>query len=179
MKPVRFTIEDAQKASDEWQFNCGPGALCAILGLTPDELRPNLGEFEAKGYTNPTLMKETLGRCGAKWHQTYRGDSPHLMQEFAKNGLIRIQWGGPWTKVGVPMRVRYRKTHWVGCRFVEGSKNVFQIFDVNAMCVGGWLSFGEWSERLVPWLLKKCVPKHDGTWWATHTLEVEPDAKTP
>ena len=32
---MRFGLEEAQAASDEWGFNCGPGALCAVLGKTP------------------------------------------------------------------------------------------------------------------------------------------------
>jgi len=56
-----FGVQEANAASEAWGFNCGPGALCAVLDLTPDELRPKLGDFEAKGYTNPTC------RAGAAW----------------------------------------------------------------------------------------------------------------
>lgn len=51
--PLRFGVDEAQAASDEWGFNCGPAALCAVLGLTPAELRPHLGDFERKRYTKP------------------------------------------------------------------------------------------------------------------------------
>lgn len=170
IRPVRFTLEQAQKAADEWKFNCGPGALCAILNLTPDELRPLLGDFEQKGYTNPTLMYDTLNRARAKWRQVYREDNPAGLP-FVLHGLLRIQWGGPWTKPGVPMRARYRQTHWVGAR-QNGADT--EIFDVNAMCAGGWVSLLEWSSKLVPWLCKQCVPKWDGTFWPTHAIEVQP-----
>ena len=30
---VRFTIDDANKAGNEWRFNCGPGAICAVMNL--------------------------------------------------------------------------------------------------------------------------------------------------
>lgn len=165
MNPVRFTFDEADSAWDG-KFNCRPSAICAILDLTPSELRPKMGDFEQKGYTNPTLMFETLERCGVAYRRTYRGDS-HC--EFPKIdcGLVRVQFAGPWTKLGVPMRVRYRKTHWVAAR-----KQSSEIFDVNAMCRGGWLSFHEWSQYLIPWLILECYPKADGAWWATHALEI-------
>lgn len=174
MKPVRFTIEDAQAAADEWRFNCGPGALCAVLGMTPTEIRPYLGDFERKGYTNPTLMTDTLNRIGVKYFQTYRGDNPNaaICRVCPLFGLVRIQWSGPWTNPGVPMRVRYRHTHWVGWDDKAGEHG--QVFDINAMCSGGWLPFNEWATGLTPWLIKQCEPKASGEWWPTHCIEIEP-----
>jgi hypothetical protein len=172
MKTVRFTLDEASAA---WggKFNCGPAAICALLDLTPDELRPRMGEFESKGYTNPTLMFETLERCNARHRRIYRSDEPNAVFPKLQHGVVRVQWGGPWTKPGVPMRVRYRQTHWVGAR-----ENSTEIFDVNAMCIGGWMPFTEWAGKLVPWLIRECCAKADGTWWPTHALEVE-NAKEP
>lgn len=164
---VRFTIDDAQRASDDWGFNCGPGALCAVLHLTPDELRHQMGDFERKGYTNPKLMLEVLHRAGACFRQAFRSDDPSEIP-LVQYGLVRIQWGGPWTRPGVPMAARYRRTHWIAMR--DGR----EIFDVNAMCCGGWISFREWHDELVPWLCRQAVPKWDGRLWATHAIEVEP-----
>lgn len=129
-RPVRFTIDDANRAGDEWRFNCGPGAICAICNLTPSELRPHMGDFESKGYTNPTLMWQVLDNLGARWQQIYRGDLPAQTPKL-KYGLMRVQWAGPWTKPGVPMRARYRETHWVAAR-----NDSSEIFDINAMCAG-------------------------------------------
>lgn len=165
LRPIRFSLEEASNAG--WCFNCGPGALCAVLHLTPSELRPLMGDFESKGYTNPTLMLEVLNRAGAKYRQTYRSDEPHGFPSV-NHGVVRVQWGGPWTKPGVPMRARYRQTHWVAMR-----DNSREVFDVNAMCVGGWLPFQEWHKELVPWLCKNLVPKWDGNWWPTHAIEVD------
>ncbi len=166
-KPFPATIDQVQKAANDWNFNCGPGALCAVLNLTPDQLRPHLGDFEQKGYTNPTLMLNVLTSLGATVRQVYRADAPCNNPPTLEFGVMRVQWGGPWTKPGVPMRVRYRQTHWIAA---SGD----QAFDVNAMCVGGWMPWSEWSKQLVPWLIKECCPKGDGTWWITHAWEVKP-----
>jgi len=63
---VRFTLADADRAADLWGMNCGPGALAAVCGLTLDEVRPHMGDFESKGYTNPTLMFAALKSIGVK-----------------------------------------------------------------------------------------------------------------
>src|SRR5687768_1380048 len=74
--PLRFTLEDALRAGDTWGANCGPGALAAICGVTLDELRPLLGDFEQKGYTNPQLMRATLLRLGVPFTLT-SGEAAH------------------------------------------------------------------------------------------------------
>lgn len=164
---IRFTAEEVSRAHAAWGFNCGPAAMAAILGLTPDELRPSLLDFERKGYTNPMLMKSILGHLGVRFHQVYRSDNPGELALIY--GLMCVQWAGPWTRPGVPMRVRNRKTHWVG---VRTRNNQSDIFDINAMCVGGWLPLQEWSAELVPWLMREVVPDGDGKWWPTHGIEV-------
>lgn len=168
MTAIRFSLEEASSAWDG-KFNCGPAAICATLNLTPAELRPLMGEFETKGYTNPTLMFETLDRCGAKYRRSYRGDEPlpHNAFPVLRLGLIRIQFAGRWTNPGVPMRVRYRKTHWIAAK-----EQSTEIFDVNAMCIGGWIPFAEWSTKLIPWLIRECYPEADGRWWPTHAIEI-------
>lgn len=163
--PVLFSLDEAERASDEWNFNCGPSALCAVLGMTPSEIRPHMLDFESKGYTNPTLMFDVLKRLNVTHYQCYRSDNPIGLIPRVPLGLLRVQWGGPWTKPGVPMRVRYRQTHWAG---MCGG----WMFDVNAMCSGGWLSFAEWSSELIPWLIRECISKGDGKWWPTHVIAV-------
>lgn len=168
MPPPRFNLDDAQRAWDAWGANCGPGALAAIARLTLDEVRPHMGDFERKGYTNPTLMLDALSsiyRAGliAGWRKE-RADWPLY-------GLARIQWEGPWTKPGVPMRARYRHTHWVGSATINGQLGVF---DINCINNGsGWVSLQEWRTVLVPWLLAEAVPKADGKWHITHAIEID------
>lgn len=165
-RPIRFTVDDAQAAGNTWRFNCGPGALCALLDMTPNEIRPHLGDFERKGYTNPTLMRQILdGLCVAyRWEVVPIQYPP--VNLWPDNSLIRVQWAGPWTEPGVPMAARYRHTHWIACRH-NGTPEV-DVFDINATCSGGWIPMSEWTDLLVPWLLRECEPTSDGRWWQTH-----------
>lgn len=164
---LRFTLADSHRASDEWNFNCGPAAVCAAFNLTPSEVRKHMGDFEAKRYTNPSLMFEVLKSLKANYRTVYRSDDPNGVTPKVGLGLMRVQWGGPWTNPGMPMRVRYRQTHWA----VLTDQSEF-VFDINAMQDGGWLPYMIWASRLIPWLIKECVPKADGRWWPTHVIEI-------
>lgn len=175
---LRFTLEDAERANDEWGCNCGPAALAAISGRSLDEIRPVMGDFERKRYTNPTLMFESLNRTGIKWWK---------IEGIPTHGLLRVQWEGPWTRPGVPMRARYRHTHWIGIQQSDHMAISFPgkisfgagIFDINAMNSGGWIAFRDWTATLVPWLLKECEPKAEGGWHFTHFVEVERTCFSP
>jgi hypothetical protein len=172
LKLIRFTVDDAQSASDEWRFNCGPGALCAMLNMTPAEIRPHLQDFESKGYTNPTLMRAILDGMDVRYRWDVIPETYPKCDLWPDNSLIRIQWAGPWTEPLVPKPARYRHTHWIGCR--HNGTHEAQIFDVNATCVGGWMPIHEWTDQLVPWLLRECEPKADGRWWQTHRCVLIP-----
>lgn len=170
---ARFTLEDAERAGDGWGANCGPAALALVAGMTLDEVRPHLGDFERKGYTNPTLMFDSLRRIGLKWRcgLAQQSSENQGMLAWPQFGLARVQWEGPWTAPGVPIRVRYGHTHWVASMSVEGEEQ--NIFDINCICVGGWVPLPEWSTSVVPWLLKECQPKANGRWHLTHAIEIE------
>lgn len=179
---VPFNLEDAQRAGDDWGLNCGPAAVAAVCGLTLEQVRPLLGDFEKKRYTNPALMWQILRATGRHWKKNtlQQCSSEHQGSlAFPQYGLARVQWEGPWTAPGVPMRVRYRHTHWVGGALIDPRDWTTpgweepRIFDVNCMCVGGWVPFSEWSESVVPWLLKECEPKANGRWHLTHVVEIE------
>lgn len=157
---ARYDVDDAQVAWEEWGANCGPGAIAAVLGKTLEEIRPHLGDFEKKRYTNPTLMFASLERLAANWEKR-----DPVWPDY---GLARIQWEGPWTNPGVPVRARYRHTHWVGAQRLAR----MWIFDINCLCVGGWVPLEEWSEQVVPWLLKECEPKASGRWHITHAIGI-------
>lgn len=160
----RFTAEDQERAHAEWGSNCGPGSIAAITGLTLDQVRPLMGDFEQKGYTNPTLMWDVLDRRGIVWRKMKAPLS------WPRWGLARIQWHGPWTEPGVPARAAYRHTHWVGACSRPDS---IGVFDINALSNGtGWCSLEDWGEVLVPWLLAEVEPKSNGQWSLTHVVEV-------
>lgn len=168
----RFTADDADRAHEAWGANCGPGAIAAILGMTLDEVRPHMEAcgFAAKRYTNPMMMLEVLERIGTRFRsRSIASNVPKL--EFPHYGLARIQWEGPWTKPGVPARVAYRHTHWVGaCTLADD----VGIYDINAMANGsGWCSLGDWSLIVVPAILDACVPRASGGWHITHAIEVQ------
>lgn len=161
---VRFDESDAKRAFDEWGSNCGPGAIAGVLGMTLDEIRPHLGDFERKGYTNPLLMWDILRRLGIVY--TVNTRAPVWWPAY---GLARVQWHGPWTEPGRPARVAYRHTHWVG---VAGGDTLdVGIFDINAMNSGGWISVSDWAGTLVPWLMED-EPRWNRRWSLTHAVEV-------
>ena len=168
IKPVRFSLDDAQSAAGGL-FNCGPAALCAVADLLPDEAVSHLRGFDRKGYTNPSMMQQALCELGIKFERVYEclGLGVARSPIYPSFGLVRVQWAGPWTKPGVPVVARYRHTHWIAA-------SDDMRFDVNAMCVGGWLSRTEWETLLVPWLLKECEPKATGEWWPTHCWQITP-----
>jgi hypothetical protein len=160
----KFDVDAAQRAYDEWGCNCGPSAVAAIMGMSLDEVRPFMGDFERKYYTNPTLMFETLARIGRPWRK--------VGVAWPEYGLARIQWEGPWTEPGVPVRARYRYTHWVGAGRYNGE---IGIFDFNMLSNGsGWSRLHHWDAILVPWLLSECHPRANGKWHITHAIEVQP-----
>ena len=72
----------------------------------------------------------------------------------------------------VPASIRDRHSHWVGAQTIKGD---VWIFDINYMCVGGWVPlFRKWECEVVPWILERCEPGADGAWNQTHVLEVVP-----
>lgn len=177
MLPIKFTEGDAETAYKEWGCNCGPTAIAAICGLTLEGVRPHLGDFPKKHYTNPTLMWRILDSIGVRWKKFC---SP---QRWPSYGLSRVQWEGPWTAPGVPPMAAYWHTHWVGVksRLCTPSShrlsptNAVFIFDINAMNYGGWVSLSDWSSIIVPHILK-LYPKASGGYHLTHSVEIEEEA---
>lgn len=174
---LRFTEADSHAAFDAWGANCGPGAIAAVCGLSLAELRPHLGDFESKRYTNPPLMWKVLDGLGVR----YRLRKPERMGLVVQSdvlswpcfGLARVQWEGPWSEPGQNPRWGYRHTHWVGAMRIEG-EDAPAIFDINAMNAGGWIRLNHWQDLLVPWLLERAVPRANGRWHLTHAVEIDP-----
>lgn len=165
---TKFNVDDMELANEIWGANCGPGAIAAMCHMTLEEVRPFMGDFEQKHYTNPTLMWDVLHRLGVGFTRRVG----NLGQDnFPSYGLARIQWTGPWTRPGVPARAAYRHTHWVGA-MIDPVQGV-GIFDVNMIANGtGWASLANWQNILVPWLLSECERHADGGWFITHCVEI-------
>jgi hypothetical protein len=171
---LRFTADDTERSADDWGANCGPGAIAAIAGLSLEDLRPHLGDFETKRYTNPTLMWQVLRNLGLAFQVSTHRYNPFAPQiDWPNFGLARIQWEGPWTGPGVPARAAYRHTHWVAAMRIEGESEP-AIFDINAIHAGGWIRLASWRDLLVPGLLEHCEPKASGRWFLTHSVEIVP-----
>jgi hypothetical protein len=165
IQPPRFNVVDAERANDEWGANCGPGALAAIMAMTLDEVRPYLEavEFASRRYTNPGMMNACLRAIGRPFRK--------IGAVWPSYGLVRVQWEGPWTAPGVPMRARYRHTHWIGA--ADMGAGDIGIFDINCINNGsGWVSLANWEALVLPWLLED-LPKWNGKWHITHAIEVE------
>lgn len=167
---LRFDVDAAEAAYDAWKFSCGPAAICGLLSMTPAELRPHVGDFPQKGYTSPTMMYEMLRSLGARFAIRQGTTDGKHQPPWPSFGLARIQFGGPWCKPGVPMRVRYNYTHWVASWRASHDADRHFVYDINTTCAG-WLGFFEWSHKVMPWLLED-VRRADRTWWVTHALEV-------
>lgn len=142
------------EANREWGANCGPGALAAILKMSMDDLRPHMGDFEKKHYTNPKLMFQILDRLKVNWRRK---------TTLVSYGLVRIRWEGEGTSL--------RDTHWIG---VNAKHPTIGIFDINALGNDtGWCSFDDWRNIVAPHIIKECVPKGNGKWHITHAIEIE------
>ena len=163
---LRFGETEAEAAWAAWGCNCGPAAVAAVTGLTLDEVRPHLGDFERKRYTNPTLMWAILNSLGVRY-RVYRRS-----QDWPQFGLVRVQWEGPFTQPGAHPKARYRHTHWVGA--ATATRGV-GIFDVNCLDSGGWVYQRDWADIIVPHILQACVPMASGGWHLTHVVEIERD----
>ncbi len=163
---LKFTESDADIAHNEWGCNCGPAALAAILGKTLREIRPAVeaAGFAERRYTSPTMMQAAIASAGGKIVLRNAADPIIKRLPFAKHGLVRIQWCGPWTAPGANPKWAYRQTHWIATQIISGSG---YVFDVN----GGARSVESWIKEIVP-PLSASIPRADGNWFITHSWEV-------
>lgn len=169
------TEPELVEAAAGWGLNCGPAALCAVLGLTPAEVRPHLGDFERRLHMNPTAMADALRSLGRSFRVVYREHDEsddgglEVIAPFPRLGLLRVQWAGPWTRRGVPVRARYGQTHWLATASVP-PLGYQAAWDVNT-CDQGWVPYLAWAQRVAP-VLAKDRRRADGRWWITHAWEI-------
>lgn len=155
--------EDFLAANEEWDANCGPGALAAVLGCTMSEVRRFFPDFGDKPWTNPTTMLAALRMSGRR----------HLSRSstaFPVHGLCRVQWEGPWMRPTVPIAARYQKTHWIAAHNIASQVAIFDVNALDEFCPDGWLSLENWGAKIAPALMaeiKRCTG-----WSITHSIEV-------
>ena len=169
----RFTYTDGQKAIKEWKANCGPFAIAAGLGLTLEDVRPHMGDFRRKHYTNHALMLQVLHRLQIN----FRDRLSNAGFAWHDKALTRVQWDGPWCGKGHHFLEKTLHTHWIATVPIEKGKDHW-VFDWNAMrpstgngC-NGWLLKDDWEEIIIPRILERDEPEANGKWWTTHQIEI-------
>lgn len=173
----RFTADELDAAADAWGCNCGPGSVAAICGLTLDEVRPRFSGhgFDAKRYTNPTMMYGVLNAIGRPWQRVPTSQLGGAAGHMPSWGLCRIQWHGPWTDSSANPRWAYRHTHWIGSakRKSDGSIGIFDVNAMRATTAGdGWTTLADWERHIRPHITDG-IPRATGGWHVTHAIEVQ------
>lgn len=169
-----FTFAEAMIHADRSGFNCGPAALAVICDGTCGGAMRALPEFDAKGFTNLTMMQAGIRAFGRSFATLGPFHDPRRQPNWPDYGIVRIQWGGKWCRHGVPMQARYHHTHWVASCVDRNGKGPM-IFDINAMDEeneAGWVPLRYWAGTF-PKVLSEGVRGSDGSWWKTHAIEVE------
>lgn len=161
-----FNPEDVDDANERWGCNCGPAALAMITGQMPDAVLPYIPCFAERGYTNPSMMQAAILSLGIECSEVDDGIERKLLADptFPSYGLVRIQWGGPWLKPGVPIAARYTYTHWIATLNDNGD---MWVYDVNS----GWVSRRYWEDIVVPSILTH-IKRSTHDWYPTHRWEL-------
>jgi hypothetical protein len=151
---LAFTPEDVERAN----INCGPAALCACLGMTPDQILPHIDGFKARGYMDPRMMSDALASAGFCWRHV-RGDG------LPDHGLVRVFWRGPWSAPGVHPGAAAARSHWIAAKDFFGET---WIYDVNS---NGWEPRDTW-ESYTATRIAASIKRCDGTWVFDQRWEV-------
>lgn len=130
--PLPYTAEESDRANAEWKACCGHHSIAAACGLTLDAVRKALPH--EKGWMSPTNVATTLHNLGI-YCQLTQGHTKEPSQ-----GINRIQFEGKWLNQGVPARVAYFQTHWIGVR--DG----FVLDTVVDSCL--WIPVAAWRRQI-------------------------------
>lgn len=152
---LAFNRDDKNQAFDDFGFNCGPGAFCAATGFSIEKSMLHFPKFmRGRAYVKETDMRAALDMARIGYQES--------LQDWPDFGLVRVLFEGPWTSSGNIIDSFYR-SHWIAtAQTPEGRK----IFDINAMLMGGWIDFDDWSQNLAPWLAKRFFEGANGKWRA-------------
>lgn len=162
-----YTPPDVADAHELWGANCGPAALAAILGQPVMTMRPFLADFATRPFMTPTQLSAAL-RAAQQPFRVRR----HLSEARPQYGLLFVQWEGPWTQPGVPVRAAYTHTHWVGVAWTADQGQM--LYDVNAgddARWGGWCAARTWALHIVPAICEG-IPGADGGWFVRWACDV-------
>lgn len=141
--------EDIETAADQWNANCGPCSVAAILDRPVSDTRQLLNGFDKRGYMNITHVQEALKAANI----VFKG----RLKTRPTYGLVFVQWGGHENK---PAFAQYRFTHWIA---VAGDI----IFEVNAPHLVSW---NEWV-AVMPKIAQE-EGLGDGTFFIRSAIEI-------
>ncbi|PZO72639.1 MAG: hypothetical protein DI629_20705 [Mesorhizobium amorphae] len=142
VSPLAFGLAEAERERERSGFNCGPGALAAAAGVTPERAVAAIPGFARRGHTTETMMALGLAGLGLRFRWVWTLDGAAARP--AGPALVRVVYGDG------SVLDRLRRSHWVMRRPAESGGE--EVFDVNAIRFGGWMSDEEWRTSLAPWL---------------------------
>lgn len=148
---------DLDEAVKNWDANCGPIALAAIIGEKMAVVKKHLLRWNRrKPYMNPSDMKASLLSMG-KPFALFKDTKKTLLP---KHGLAFIQWCGPWESHAF---AAYGHTHWV-------ASDQGEVFDINNE-YEPWLSKADWEKDTVPRIIAAHA-RAAGGWYVRSGLEL-------
>lgn len=149
---LNFTEAQSTAANEAWGANCGPHALAAALDIGLEFARALMPGFEARGFTNPTMMgiALTIGMAGKGFQL-----DKNLYTSELREGICRVQWEGPWLRH--PM-ASYAHTHWIA---------VVGDYVYCTACGFGWQSQELWRLQIA----KLCRENGYDGWHITHRYQ--------
>jgi hypothetical protein len=155
---LRFGQAEVEAAHNEWGCNCGPAALAAVMGLTLDEVRLCLGDFEERGYMNVSMMRSAIAAAGGRINGEVDCGPGRDFYPLGRFGLVRIQRGGPWIIDGKPARWAATASHWIAS--IHGPGGLQFIYDINS----GLVPWGEWDRGVAPAIMRE-IKRCDGSYY--------------
>lgn len=146
-----YCPQDMTLCADRYGAACGHGALAAVLAVPVAIVCHQLfaDSLPKQRWINMPTMEEALTKAG----KTFR----IVGRQWPKRGLAMIQFTGPWTRPGVPVRVACQYRHWVA---VEAGL----VWDAN---LEDWISREDWGR----WVVELLPAKSDG-WTIARGYEI-------
>lgn len=167
---MAFTRSDMIEAFRKHGANCGPGALAAITGKTPEEVLPHLPRFDEYKFVTEVMMAIALHGMDRRFEWAEHDDqaTPDAWPDF---GLVRIAFEGPWSFESDRMEL-LRRSHWVATWVRPDGER--EVYDINARDGDGWQSLYDWANGTVPEIVKAVVPGSNGNWRSIESFDLHP-----